>query len=388
MKISFLARWLPPRIDGVGDYTWNLACALRKLGIDARIFTSEEEGSGSGLVKNDWVFPVIKQWQPKAVIKALKSAVTGLPDWFCFQYVPQMYGCKCICWQVADIIRALKKEFNCKAAVTFHEFISAWGILPKDVFLAAITRLQTKRILSVIDSGITTCNRYKGVLQHLSSGAMPITVIPVGASIEPAFIAPEELVAWRSRTFPRGAKIFGLFSRLCPDRNFPFAVRALERARKEGLDAWLYLIGRVESCNPELFKELMQLADKLKVRPQIVASGELSKEELSVQLRLIDVFIFPQIDGISTRNTALMAAMAHGLPVVSFKPRSGNFDNFYIPCGVLADRGDEEGFIQAAVECLKNSDNLTESGRANSDYYNKNFAWPVIAKEYIKVLKV
>ena len=131
----------------------------------------------------------------------------------------------------------------------------------------------------------------------------------------------------------------------------------------------------------------MRLADKLNVKSQIVISGELSREDLSIQLRLVDVFIFPQIDGISTRNTALMAAIAHGLPVVSFKPQAGNFDNFYLPCGVLIDRGDEEGFIQAAVEYLKNSDNLSGADFVNSDYYYRNFSWPIIAKQYIKTLR-
>lgn len=386
MKISFLVRWLPPKIDGVGDYTWNLVCALRKYGIDVRVFTSEEQGC-KGLVKNEWVFPVIKQWQPQAIAKALKTVTGHAPDWFCFQYVPQLYNRWGTTLEIPNILRALKKEFRCKIAVTFHEFISKWGVGIKDIFLASTTRLQTKYILSFTDSAITTCARYKDTLQRLLPHLLPVATIPVGSNIEPIVIAPEELMALRRQIFPEGAKVFGLFSRLSTFRNFPLAVRALQRARQQGLDIWLYLIGSVESSNPKLFKDLMQLAEKLGVKSHIVASGELSKEGLSIHLKMVDVFIFPQTDGISTRNTALMAAMAHGLPVVSFKPQSGNFDSFHIPCGVLTDRGDEEGFIQAAVECLKNSDNLTGAAFANSDYYYKNFSWPIIAKRYLEALE-
>lgn len=387
MKISFLVRWLPPKIDGVGDYTWNLARALREYGIDACVFTSEEQQGSKGLLKNEWVFPIVRQWQPKAIIEALKTIKGHTPDWFCFQYVPQMYSRWGIAWQIPDILWAFKKEFRCKIAVTFHEFISSWGIGPKDVFLASTTRLQTKRILSVIDLAITTCNRYRDALQRFSPRPLPVAVIPVGSNIEPIVTAPEELRALRREIFPEGAKVFGLFSRLSLPRNFSFAVRALQKAQQQGVDAWLYLIGSVESSNPKLFKDLMQLAKKIGIKSHIIATGELSKEDLSIQLKMVDVFIFPQTDGISTRNTALMAAMAHGLPVVSFKPQSGNFDSFYIPCGVLTDRGDEEGFIQAAVECLKNSNNLTEAAFANSDYYYKNFSWPIIAKRYLEALE-
>lgn len=387
MKISFFVRWLPPRIDGVGDYTWNLACALRESGIDAFIFTSEEQRNES-LLKKDWVFPIIKQWQPKAILEALKTITGHSPDWFCFQYVPQLYGRWCFAWQVPDILAALKKEFRCNIAVTFHEFIWNWSIWLKDIFLAGATRLQTKRMLLETDLAITTCARYKDTLQLLSARHLPVTAIPVGSNIEPVFIAPEESARLRRQIFPDGARVFGLFSRLSAPRNFPLAVRALQRAQQQGLNARLYLIGNTEASNPRLFVELMRFADKLRVKPYIVTSGELSKEELSIQLKMVDVFIFPQVDGISTRNTALMAALAFGLPVVSFKPQPGNFDNFYIPCGILTDRGDEEGFIQAAVEFLKNSDNLRDAAFANSDYYYKNFSWPIIAKRYFEALEV
>ncbi len=380
MKISFLVRWLPPRIDGVGCCTWNLAHALRAAGVDVRLFTSQDQGC-KGLVQNEWIFPVIKQWQPKEVIKALKTVTASVPDWFCFQYVPQMYGRWGICWQVADIVRALKKEFHCKIAVTFHEFISDWSINPKGLFLATISRLQTRRIMSATDLAITTCSRYKNYLQNISPYSLRAGVIPVGACVEPANILPETLAALRRQHFPETAKIFGLFSRLSIFRNSPLAVRALQRARQEGMDAWLF-IGEVESPDSKLFKDLMQLADKLGVKSYIV----LSRDSLSMALKTADVFLFPQTDGISMRNTTLMAAMAHGLPVVSFKPYAGNFDNFYIPCGILVDRGDEEAFIQAAVGCLKNSDRLSKTGQANSDYYFRHFSWSVIAKEYLKAL--
>lgn len=386
MKISFLARWLPPRIDGVGGYTWNLACALRELGIEVNVFCSEEQAS-EGLVKKEWVFPVIRQWQPQAVIEALKAVTKHAPDWFCLQYVPQLYGRGGIAWQVPSILAALKREFPGNIAVTFHEFISGWGIGIKDIFLAGITRLQTRRILSRINLVVTTCARYKDILKRLSPNPLPITAIPVGANVEPISISAEKLRELRRRIFPDAAKVFGLFSRLSAPRNFPLAIKTLRQARQQGLNAWLYLIGNVESSNPKLFKEVMGLAEKLALKPYIVTTGELSKEDLSVRLKMLDLFIFPQIDGVSTRNTVLMAAMAHGLPVVSFKPQVGNFDNFYIPCGVLADRGDEEGFIQAAVECLKDSDNLRDAAFANRDYYYKNFSWTVIAKRYIEALE-
>ena len=386
MKISFLVRWLSPMIDGVGMYTWNLACALRDYGIDVQVFTSEEQQVSKDLLKKGWVFPIIKLWQPKAIIKALKS-VTGLaPDWFCFQFVPQLYGRGCIAWQVAGILKELKKRFKCKIAVTFHEFTSGWSLNPKDLFLAAFTRLQTRRMLSVIDSAITTCTRYKEILGYLSGHLLPVDVIPVGSNIESIFINSEDLTAQRRQIFPEQAKVFGLFSTLSNFKNCPIAIKALQRARQQGLNAWLYLIGRVESSNPKLFKNLMQLAEKLDVKSQIITSGELSSRNISIQLQMVDVFLFTQINGISTRNTTLMAALAHGLPMVSFAPQSGLFDHSNIPCGILVDRHNEENFIKAAVDCLKRSNDLSKNALSNRDYFYSHFSWPIIAERYLEVL--
>lgn len=385
MKIDILVRWLSSK-DAVGTYAWNLAQALRDLGAGVCLFTSDsEENNKAGLGQNEGVFPIIKEWRVKEVITALRK-VENNRDWLCFQYVPQMYGQRGICWQVGDILFALKKEFRYKIAVTFHEIISSWGIGLKDIFLASITRLQAKRILSVIDLAITTCARYKDILQYLSSYNLPVAVIPIGSNIEPILITPEELLVLRRQIFPEGSKILGYFGRLSPFRNLPFALQALKRARQQGLDAWLYLIGNLESSNSRLFKELMQSADKLGVKPYIVVSGELSEEDLSKQLKIVDVFIFPQRDGISTRNTTLMAALAHGLPIVSFKPQAGNFDNFHIPCAKFVDIGNKEGFIEAAVECLKKSGDLSRIASLNSDYYYQHFSWPIIAKRYLEAL--
>ncbi|CAN5683104.1 hypothetical protein BH18ACI5_BH18ACI5_24560 [soil metagenome] len=50
---------------------------------------------------------------------------------------------------------------------------------------------------------------------------------------------------------------------------------------------------------------------------RIKASGDLSPSNLSSHLQICDLMIQPYSDGASTRRTTLMAALAHGLPVVT-----------------------------------------------------------------------
>jgi glycosyltransferase involved in cell wall biosynthesis len=56
-------------------------------------------------------------------------------------------------------------------------------------------------------------------------------------------------------------------------------------------------------------------------RRRVHAAGTLSLEALSVSLQACDVLVQPYVDGASSRRTTLMAALAHGVPVVTTEGR-------------------------------------------------------------------
>ena len=381
MKIAFLARSVPPVIDGVGEYTWHLARSLRAWGVEAHIFTSTDQAAAPRL--EPWIHPVIPRWTGKAVTEALGSVPAFQPDWCCFQYVPQMYGHRGICWAASGVPLALRQRLKCRVATTFHEFASAWRPNPKDAILAGVMRWQTRRLLLGSDLAITTCSRYADCLGPSAPRAMPVVSVPVGANIEPVPVGPGEVEALRQQYSLDGYKVFGMFGRLSPFRNFPTAVRALELAKQQGLNAHLLLIGCVQASNPSLFAQLQRLAQKLGVEAQMVVTGELPAEDVSAHLRLVDVFLFPQCDGVSTRNTSVMSALAHGLPIVTYAPTSGHYDGYRIPYGALVRPGDEKGFIHMAVEFLGRIDARSGGENANAEYFEKHFSWSRIAEHYI-----
>jgi glycosyltransferase involved in cell wall biosynthesis len=294
-----------------------------------------------------------------------------------------MYGHRGICWAASGVPQALRQRLKCRVATTFHEFASAAGPHLKDAVLAGVMRWQTGRLLLGSDLAITTCLRYVEYLELSVPRALPVVAIPVGANIEPVPVQPNEIAALRQRYSLDGSKVFGVFGRLSPFRNFPTAIRALELAKQQGLKTYLLLIGCVQASNPRLFDQLQQLARTLGVEAQMVVTGELPAEAVSAHLRLVDVFLFPQCDGVSTRNTTVMSALAHGLPIVTYAPTSGHYDGYRIPYGALVPLGDEKGFIHTAVEFLGRIDDRSEGGNANAEYFEKHFSWSRIAEHYI-----
>jgi glycosyltransferase involved in cell wall biosynthesis len=268
-------------------------------------------------------------------------------------------------------------------AVTFHEFVAVRTPRLRDKALAALMSWQTRQVVRGCDLALTTCTRYARYLRALAPDALPIEEIPVAANICPVPATREAIDELRGRYSLGSKRVFGVFGRLSPWRNYQTAFRVLARARADGLDVVLLMIGNMERSNPGLFQELQALARSLSVNRDVVVTGELPSDAVSLHLRLVDVFLFPQGDGVSTRSTILMSALAHGLPIVAYKPEAGNFDGWNIPCAALVSPGDESGFVSAALRLLEsNADDIS----VNAGYYEKHFSWSGIARRYLEAL--
>lgn len=376
MKILFLVPVVPPVINGIGEYTLHLVRGLRDAGADAHIITSEGQAR-----LEPWIHPVITEWNAESIAERIAPLT---PDWISLQYVPQLYHPKGLCWKVSGIPAGLKRKLKCRTSVTFHEFIcGAKGSL-KNSILAFMLNLQTKRLLSGCDFAVTTCESYREMLSRFSK--TPVHMIPVGANILPHPFSGEVLAS-KKNLLPKGpTAVFSVFGRLSTFRDHTLALNILDRARNEGISASLILIGCMRSSSPEIFKHLMKEAQRKNLTDQILETGEISAEEASLFLTLSDVFLFPQTDGISTRNTTVMSAMAHGLPIVSYVPSPGNFEDKPIPYAALVPQGDTGAFIEKALHFAVKKTDDTKSLEQTA-YYQSHFSWNSIAMKYLNLLK-
>jgi glycosyltransferase involved in cell wall biosynthesis len=382
VRIAFIVRSVPPTLDGVGDYTSHLATTLRAMGVEACIVTSADQADRAPLP--DWIHPVVRRWTGAAVAGALDAIPKLSADWCSFQYVPQLYGPHGFCWAAAGVPGALRRVLGCRSAVTFHEIAVSMRLNPKSIVLATAMRAQARRLLSACDLVVTTCGRYARELDAMAPRGVPVLDIPVGTNIEPLPIGPAGLSALRERHGLDGASVFGVFGRPTGERNYPTAVRALVRARRQGRRARLLVLGPWDTLRGGMEREVSAVAREHGVGDDIVVTGPLSREELSAHLRLMDVFLFPQADGVSTRNTSVMAALAHGLPVVTYAPAPGNFDGYGAPDGAVVPQGAEDAFVAAAVAALAAP--RTSRPGPNAVYFSEHFSWRRIAARFLEAL--
>lgn len=124
------------------------------------------------------------------------------------------------------------------------------------------------------------------------------------------------------------------------------------------------------------------------VPPEVRISrpGHLPDAELARQLAAGDIFVAPYVDGVSTRRTALMAALQHALPVVG-------------TVTVRSDRvlRDSDAIVAIAVDAVDESARATERlasdreerlrrGMAARALFEREFAWDRIAARLLREL--
>jgi glycosyltransferase involved in cell wall biosynthesis len=105
----------------------------------------------------------------------------------------------------------------------------------------------------------------------------------------------------------------------------------------------------------------------------LFAIGQTDHPRLSLHLGACDLLIQPYPDGVTSRRTSMMAALAHGRPTVT---TSGPFtESIWESSGaaILTPAGDTEAFVESARRLIENADARASLGAAGRACYQRNF---------------
>ncbi len=144
----------------------------------------------------------------------------------------------------------------------------------------------------------------------ISSGLPPdlITVVPVGVTIPPLPSASDRIAARRRLGVANGDVILGNVAAFTPDKGQALLIRALAHMRGQFPHCRLFLAGD----GPERAK-LQALVEQLQLGSAVQFAGFV--EDVETVYTGIDLFVFTGLA--DALPTVLLAAMAHGLPVVA-----------------------------------------------------------------------
>ena len=292
----------------------------------------------------------------------------GAADWILLQYNPFSYGH----WGVAPSLItdavALRRRTGAPLALLVHEpWIEPEGW--RSTLMCIYQRAQLWALRRTADRLMATTEWTARVLGH---GAVHV---PVSSNITPTGSAR---AAARERLGLGSELVVSLFGANHPSRALGYAeaaIGALAAARGAGTIRVLNLGARAPALSS--------------IPPAVAVDspGALAAEEISLRLAATDLMLLPFSDGMSTRRTTLMAALAHGVPVLGVHSERTDRVLLEHPEAIaLTPVGDPQAFARRAVELAAGPDRLSAAGEAGRRLYLQRFDWPVVARQVLAAL--
>ncbi len=303
------------------------------------------------------------------VAEGLSSARLRATDplWVLLQYMPFSYGR----WGIAPgLVRdaiTLRRRTGAPFALTVHE---AWVGMHdwRSTLMGAYQRVQLRSLLRMADAVIVTRVALAGTL---GKGTVHV---PVASNITPIATTSD---AARDRLGITDELIVALFGTGHPSRALDHAEAAISALAAERGP------GGIRVLNLGVGAPTLDVAPGIDVR----SPGRLSADELSLHLWASDLLLLPLTDGVSTGRTTLMAALAHGLPVVGLRGVSTDMVLINHPEALaLTPVGDHRAFACAAVELTGDLGRLRATGEEARRLYTRRFDWPVVARRVMSAL--
>lgn len=374
MNVCLVSGAFPPDRCGIGDYTDCLARNLAQLGVEVHIITSS--CSQSQPPADLQVHRVVSRWNAVG-ISGLLAALHRINARIVHIQYPSIAFRRTVSLALLPVLLRLSGR---RVIVTLHEYAIA-GLISRlrQLLMAAASH-------EVIATNPEDCSRLRRILFWKKRRVHQICI---GANIEPGVSIEQFNRESRRRTFGanRDSLVICFFGNIYPAKGIEDLVDAFGIVNKDVPNSRLVIIG---SCDPAntLFSSLLRrkiidagLVDKVYV------SGFLPKEEVSELLLASDLCVLPFRDGISLRRGSFLAAVKHGLPVITTvshsTPPEGLVDGENV---VLVTAGDVQKLADSITRLLHSPETYIKVKR-NLAVLGQRFSWPEIARRTMEVYR-
>jgi glycosyltransferase involved in cell wall biosynthesis len=334
----------PPNCGGVGDYTAHIAQAMTDAGREVHIWTMGE--SGTAIESGIHVHRVAGGFGPLG----LRSINRGLqqfdrPRRIVVQYTHSNCGYRGLNFPFGIWVWLRRRWHGDRVDTMFHEVWFPWVRRPiKHNLIAAVSRITGAFLTRASTICYVSIEAWGPFVRALHRRAR-IEWSPIPANIASP-VADSDIAAYRA-TLPGGPIIahFGTYSALITDLLSPAIGRIVARST-----ASILLIGDgSENYRAQLIRQHPELASR------VIATGRMPAAHVAVAIHAADLVLQPYPDGISTRRTSVMGALAMGVPIVSNRGRLS--DSIWADSGlVLADSPDPVLLADLAIEMLSHPD--------------------------------
>jgi glycosyltransferase involved in cell wall biosynthesis len=333
VRIALISGEFPPMQGGVGDFTNELGQALATLGHEVHVITSASPNTEHATCNTVIVHRNICDWGWGCWSNIVQLLDKIRPDIVNFQYQAAAYAMHPAINFLPLRLRT-GTESHPRTAVTFHDLKVPY-LFPKAGRLRWWVNLALARWS---DAAIVT-NAEDFARLSTYSFIHSLSLIPIGSNITPQPPAGYDRDAWRARwgVGPNDL-LLSYFGFLNESKGGETLIRALARLMQREYnvqsisnfqpptsDLQLMMVGgKVGSSDPTnmaYLEKVEGLIEELGLTDKVFWTGYTPQSEVSTNLLASDICVLPYRDGASFRRGSFMAALAHGLAIVSTRPR-------------------------------------------------------------------
>jgi glycosyltransferase involved in cell wall biosynthesis len=384
---------------GVGDYTRRLSQALGVLGADVHVLTHRDAGDdylrAPAEAYEPTVYPVLEGTGWELWRRTLELARDLRPDVVHIQYQSAAYGLhpavNILPWRVRTL------RGRPPVLTTFHDLRFPY-LFPK----AGPLRWQAVVALARGSEANVITNPADWIRLVNTGLALRLLPIPIGSNIrkEPPvdFNRDRQRAVWGAGPEDWLLAYFGFLN---ANKGGETLVRTLAELIRTGKPARLLMVGgkvgSSDATNLAYLERVENLIGELGVADRVQWTGFTGASEVSANLLAADCAVLPYREGASLRHGSLMAALAHGLPILTTEtpPEGAN-----PPAGTKAAREvfptlrdgenarlvppeDPVGMAAAVAEVMGN---LTLRARLASAALelSHQFEWDTIARQHLQ----
>ena len=382
MRILFITGEYPPMQGGVADYTRELGRALVELGHDVGVLTAVDATKG-WIEPGIEVFPHIDGWGWNVWSELDRVVDDWQPDVVHIQYQTAAFG-------MSPAINLWPwrpwKRPKIATAVTFHDLREPYLFAKAHV----VRRWVTHTLAKSVDLAITTNPEDTLALRPVRPD---LVEIPIGSNIPFAPASDFERAATRQQLgIPADAALLCYFGFLNTSKGGEMLVDVLAKLVEQGYDKHLHdahllmIGGRVGASDPTNYAYLQQVEariEQLGLTTRLHWTGHVPAPQVSAAFLCSDLCLLPYQDGASYRRGSFMAALEHGMAIVSTNPSVPYPDLVDGETLLLTPPNDAEALTAACVRILTDSELRSRLGE-NARALSQQFSWQSIAKRHLQ----
>ena len=379
----------PPYLGGVGDYTALLCRHLTEAGAAVSVLTSRlseaptvpESAGGPGL------FRLIQKWGYGSCGEIASLAKRQGCQVVHLQYQAAAFGMHPFANLLPAYLRV--RLSGVKVVTTFHDLRVPY-LFPKagPLRARALKAMDSRSHASVLTN--------EPDLQELGGpGVGPggktgkRWLIPIGSNVDNAPPTDFDRQLWRRQMgADEETMMVSYFGFMNDTKGVEFLVQALGLLLGRGIHLKLVVVGGeagdTDPTNRDYSKRLLQMIQSRHLEDRVYWTGFVSAEQVSASLLSSDICALPFRDGASVRRGSLLAAIHHGLPVVTTFPEKPepllvNGENL-----AMVERDSPRALADALEELWR--DPAARAGlSAGARKLAERFAWPEIAARHLEM---